>query len=98
MSAAFDRYLRGLHFGRRLLAGLPAEEMAIIRAEARGDHSVPRFPVTDRERATVVAALRYWQQQLDACHGRDELDDIAEAAGPRLSSEEIDRLLVRLGG
>ena len=49
---------------------------------------------TEREHATILAALRLWQEADE--HNRGGLRDIAEAAGVPLSSKEIDVLCERL--
>jgi hypothetical protein len=50
--------------------------------------------VTAREHATILAALRLWQEADE--HNRGELRDIAEDAGVPLSNEEIDALCERI--
>ena len=50
--------------------------------------------VTGREHATILAALRLWQEADE--HNRGDLRDIAEAAGVPLSDEEIDVLCERI--
>ena len=50
--------------------------------------------VTERENATILAALRLWQEADE--HNRGDLRDIAEAAGAPLSNEEIDVLCERI--
>ena len=46
--------------------------------------------ITEREHATILAALRLWQEADE--HNRGDLRDIAEAAGVPLSNREIDAL------
>jgi hypothetical protein len=46
--------------------------------------------ITEREHATILAALRLWQEADE--HNRSDLRDIAEAAGVPLSNREIDAL------
>ncbi len=55
-----------------------------------------RFTIslTEREHATILAALRLWQEADE--HNRGDLRDIAEAAGVPLSNKEIDVLCERL--
>ena len=48
----------------------------------------------EREHATVLAALRLWQEADE--HNIGDLRDIAEAAGDPLSNEEIDVLCERI--
>ena len=50
--------------------------------------------ITEREHATILAALRLWQEADE--YNRGDLRDIAEAAGVPLSSEEIDCLCERI--
>ena len=50
--------------------------------------------ITEREHATILAALRLWQEADE--HNRGELRDIAEAACVPLSNEEIDVLCERI--
>src|ERR1700730_2807228 len=50
--------------------------------------------ITEREHATILAALRLWQEADE--YNRGDLRDIAEAAGVPLSSEEIDVLCERI--
>ncbi|MFZ0737557.1 MAG: hypothetical protein WAM96_10750 [Candidatus Acidiferrales bacterium] len=53
--------------------------------------------ITEREHATILAALRLWQQ--DAAHiadGDGSILGIAEEAGAALSTEEIDALCGRI--
>jgi ClpP class serine protease len=49
---------------------------------------------TKREHATILAALRLWQEADE--HNRGDLRDIAEAAGVPLSNQEIDVLCDRI--
>lgn len=57
--------------------------------------------LTNRELATVLAALRYWQEdcQCNPDHRRDEIDDIATNGGElaALDDAEVDALCERLG-
>ena len=55
-----------------------------------------RFPIsiTAREHATILAALRLWQEADE--HNRGDLRDIAEDVGIPLSNEEIDGLCERI--
>ncbi len=50
--------------------------------------------ITEREHATILAALRLWQEADE--HNRGDLRDIAEAVGVPLSNEEIDVLCERI--
>jgi hypothetical protein len=50
--------------------------------------------ITEREHATILAALRLWQEADQ--HNRGDLRDIAEGAGVPLSNEEIDVLCERI--
>ena len=50
--------------------------------------------VTEREHATILAALRLWQEADE--HNRGDLRDIAEAAGVPLGNEAIDALCERI--
>ncbi len=50
--------------------------------------------ITEREHATILAALRLWQEADE--HNRGDLRDIAEAAGVPLGNEEIDSLCERI--
>ena len=50
--------------------------------------------ITEREHATILAALRLWQEADE--HNKGDLSDIAEAAGVPLSNEEIDVLCERI--
>lgn len=50
--------------------------------------------VTEREHATILAALRLWQEADE--HNRGDLRDIAEAVGVPLSNDEIDALCERI--
>jgi hypothetical protein len=50
--------------------------------------------ITEREHATILAALRLWQEADE--HNRGDLRDIAEEAGVPLSIEEIDVLCERI--
>ena len=52
------------------------------------------IPVTEREHATILAALRLWQEADE--HNRGDLRDIAEAVGVPLSNEEVDVLCERI--
>ena len=55
-----------------------------------------RFKIsfTKREHATILAALRLWQEADE--HNRGDLRDIAEGAGVPLSNKEIDVLCERI--
>jgi len=53
-----------------------------------------RISFTEREHATILAALRLWQEADE--HNRGDLRDIAEAAGVPLSNKEIDVLCERI--
>jgi ClpP class serine protease len=53
-----------------------------------------KISVTEREHATILAALRLWQEADE--HNRGDLRDIAEAAGVPLSNQEIDVLCERI--
>jgi hypothetical protein len=56
-----------------------------------------KISVTAREHATILAALRLWQQ--DAAHiadGDGAILAIAEEAGDPLSNEEVDDLCARI--
>ena len=53
---------------------------------------------TDRELATLLAALRYWQQGLDDNEGEAPLRDHFEDEVTPLAHEEIDDLCERLNG
>ncbi len=53
-----------------------------------------KLSVTAREHATILAALRLWQEADE--HNRGDLRDIAEEAGASLSNEEIDSLCNRI--
>ena len=59
-------------------------------------HKEPRFriSITKREHATILAALRLWQEADE--HNRGDLWDIAEEAGVSLSNKEIDVLCERI--
>jgi hypothetical protein len=46
--------------------------------------------ITEREHATILAALRLWQEADE--HNKGVLREIAEAAGVPLSNREIDVL------
>ena len=50
--------------------------------------------ITEREHATILAALRLWQEADE--HNKGDLSDIAEAGGVPLSNEEIDVLCERI--
>ncbi len=50
--------------------------------------------ITEREHATILAALRLWQEADE--HNKGDLSDIAEAVGVPLSNEEIDVLCERI--
>ncbi len=50
--------------------------------------------ITEREHATILAALRLWQEADE--HNRGDLRDIAEAAGVPLGNDEIDLLCKRI--
>ena len=50
--------------------------------------------ITEREHATILAALRLWQEADE--HNRGDLRDIAEAAGVPLGNKEIDVLCERI--
>ena len=50
--------------------------------------------ITGREHATILAALRLWQEADE--HNRGDLRDIAEAAGVPLGNKEIDVLCERI--
>lgn len=50
--------------------------------------------VSAREHATILAALRLWQEADE--HNRGDLCDIAEEAGVSLSNEEVDALCERI--
>jgi hypothetical protein len=56
----------------------------------------PRFriSITKREHATVLAALRLWQEADE--HNRGDLRDIAEEGGVPLGNDEIDALCERI--
>ncbi len=53
-----------------------------------------RISITERELATILAALRLWQQADE--HNRGELQDIAGETGVPLSNKEIDTLCQRI--
>lgn len=53
--------------------------------------------VSERELATVLAALRFWQRQLADCDGRDISPDHFDCVEP-LSATEVDILCERLNG
>jgi ClpP class serine protease len=53
-----------------------------------------RISFTEREHATILAALRLWQEADE--HNRGDLRDIAEAAGVPLGNKEIDVLCERI--
>jgi len=59
-------------------------------------HKEPRFlmSLTEREHATILAALRLWQEADE--HNRGHQQDIADKAGIPLSNEEIDSLCKRI--
>jgi len=50
--------------------------------------------ITEREHATILAALRLWQEADE--HNKGDLSDIAEAVGVPLCNEEIDVLCERI--
>jgi hypothetical protein len=50
--------------------------------------------ITEREHATILAALRLWQEADE--HNRGDLRDIAEVAGAPLGYKEIDVLCERI--
>jgi hypothetical protein len=50
--------------------------------------------ITEREHATILAALRLWQEADE--HNRGDLRDIAESVGVPLSNEEVDVLCDRI--
>ena len=50
--------------------------------------------ITEREHATILAALRLWQEADE--HNRGDLRDIAEVAGVPLCNKEIDFLCERI--
>ena len=50
--------------------------------------------ITEREHATILAALRLWQEADE--HNRGDLRDVAEAAGVPLGNKEIDALCERI--
>jgi hypothetical protein len=50
--------------------------------------------ITEREYATILAALRLWQEADE--HNKGDLREIAEAAGVPLSNKEIDVLCERI--
>ena len=50
--------------------------------------------ITEREHATILAALRLWQEADE--HNRGDLRDIAEEPGVPLSNNEIDALCERI--
>jgi len=52
--------------------------------------------LTDRELATVLAALRYWQQDLAANDGAVPISDHFEDGVAPLTVEQIDDLCERL--
>jgi hypothetical protein len=52
--------------------------------------------LTDRELATVLAALRYWQQDLLANEGEPPISEHFEGGNTPLDAEEIDELCERL--
>jgi hypothetical protein len=52
--------------------------------------------LTDRELTTVLAALRYWQQELAASGGKPPIRDHFEDGATPLTGEEIDDLCERL--
>ena len=53
-----------------------------------------RISITEREHATILAALRLWHEADE--HNRGDLHDIAEAPGVHLSNNEIDALCKRI--
>ena len=59
-------------------------------------HKEPRFrmSIMKREHATILAALRLWQEADE--HNRGDLRDTAEEVGVSLSNEEIDVLCERI--
>lgn len=50
--------------------------------------------ISEREHATILAALRLWQEADE--HNRGDLRDIEEASGVPLSDNEIDALCKRI--
>lgn len=52
--------------------------------------------MNNRELATVLAALRYWQLRLTGEAPGDDFDDIAGHYGPPLTADDIDGLCERL--
>lgn len=89
--------------GEYYLSGAPGHEVAY---QAGNYHATPRFiavpvkddnPLTLRELATVLAALRYWQRHRPS---NPELRDIATDGGTLtpLDTHDIDALCDHLNG
>jgi hypothetical protein len=53
-----------------------------------------KISVNAREHATILAALRLWQEADE--RNRGDLREIAEEAGVSLSNQEIDELCARI--
>jgi len=61
---------------------------------AKQKGSTLHISITEREHATILAALRLWQEADE--HNKGDLRDIAEAPGVPLSNLEIDTLCERI--
>jgi hypothetical protein len=77
--------------GKETDAALMVANAAILSKQKKGGFNIS---ITKREHATILAALRLWQEADE--HNRGYLRDIAEAAGVSLSNKEIDVLCTRI--
>lgn len=61
---------------------------------------MPIIEVTEAERSTILAALRYWQNRGSKHQPIEDLEQIATNSGTHeeLSADEIDDICERIGG
>ena len=77
--------------GKETDAALMVANAAILSKQKKRGFNIS---ITEREHATILAALRLWQEADE--HNRGDLRDIAEGAGVPLSNKEIDVLCERI--
>ena len=77
--------------GKETDAALMVANAAIMSEQKKRGFNIS---MTEREHATILAALRLWQEADE--HNRGDLRDIAEEAGIPLSKKEIDVLCERI--
>ena len=77
--------------GKETDAALMVANAAILAEQKKRGLNIS---ITEREHATILAALRLWQEADE--HNKGDLSDIAEAPGVPLSNKEIDALCERI--